>query len=323
MAEIARLFRFDDQPPLIQLLFSFCIVVVAGTLLFWLFLLAGSIFTGLAPGEMIRIPSSDEDASGKLILKYVQLSQQAGLFLIPSLIIAYLIRKGNESFLKLARPPVPIRIILVVSLAFMLVPVLNYTGILNSRMMLPESLSGIEEWMRSKEDSASYLTSLLLSSSGLMVLVLNIFILAVIPAISEEFLFRGVLQQILNRLLRSSHAGIWLTAIIFSSIHFQFFGFLPRLILGLVFGYLFYWTGNLWYSVAAHFVNNLIPVMAAWVNGLRGADEQIAQSGKIIGVFPLVSIVLSGLILLYFWRESGKRSGVTAESSSGGAGEGT
>jgi membrane protease YdiL (CAAX protease family) len=197
-----------------------------------------------------------------------------------------------------------------------MIPVINYTGILNSRMVLPDSFSTVQEWMKTKEALASRLTDLLITSSGALTLTLNIIILAIVPALSEELLFRGVLQQIMNRLLRSSHAGIWVTAIIFSSIHLQFFGFLPRLVLGLVFGYLFYWTGNLWYSIAAHFVNNLIPVIISYFSGWRTVSEQVSNNGKIFGGLPVAAIIFSGLILFYIWRESGSRSGVAPESSS-------
>jgi len=317
MAEIARLFRFDDQPPLIQLIFSFCIVIVAGTLLFWLFLMAGSLFFGLAPGKMVIMPDSDADAKGRMILKYIQFSQQIGLFLLPTLIVSHLIGTKNESFLKLDRSPSGMKLLAVVFLALLLIPLLNYTGILNSRMVLPEAFSGIQKWISAKEDQASRLTELLITSSGAITLALNIFVLAVVPAFSEEFLFRGLLQQLMKRVLRSSHAGIWFTAIIFSSIHFQFFGFFPRLILGLVFGYLFYWTGSLWYSIIAHFVNNIIPVVYTYLNGWKIVSEQVPADGNIPGGFPLVATIFSGMILFYFWRESRSRSVGVVESTTG------
>jgi uncharacterized protein len=317
MAEIARLFRFDDQPPLIQLIFSFCIIVVAGTIIFWLFILAGSLFLGISPGKMVQVPASDPDDSGRMVLKYIQFSQQIGLFLIPAVIIAHLIGKNNESFLKLDRSPAAIKLLIVVFLAFLLIPVLNYTGILNSRMVLPDAFSGIQKWMEAKEDLASRLTELLITSSGALTLILNVFILAVVPSFCEEILFRGLLQQLLSRLFRSSNAGIWVTAIVFSSIHFQFFGFLPRLILGLVFGYLFCWTGNLWYAIIAHFVNNLIPVMFSYFSGLRYVSAQMSDNGKEVTAFPFIAIVFSGFILFYFWREFRRRSGATCDSCTG------
>ena len=317
MADIARFFRFDDQPPLIQLIFSFCIVIVAGNVLFWLFIMAGSFLFGLAPGKMVLIPGSDTDVKGRMILKYIQFSQQIGLFLLPTLIVSHLIRNNNESFLKLDRSLSGMKLLAVIFLALFLIPVLNYTGVLNSRMVLPDAFSGIQKWIATKEDQASRITELLITSSGALTLALNIFILAVVPAISEEFIFRGLMQQLMKRVLRSSHAGIWVTAIIFSSIHFQFFGFLPRLILGLVFGYLFYWTGSLWYSVIAHFVNNIIPVIYAYFSGWKAVSEQVTANGNIPGGFPVVAILLSGLILFYIWRESGSRSGKAVETSSG------
>ncbi len=317
MAEIARIFRFDDQPPLVQLIFSFCIVIVAGTIFFWLFIMAGSLFFGIAPGRMVLLPGSYPDAKGGVILKYIQFSQQVGLFLLPTLIVTHLIRTSNESYLKLDRYPSVIKIIAVVFLAMILIPVLNYTGVLNSRMVLPEDLSAIQRWITAKEYQASRLTEILITSPGVLTLALNVFILAVVPAFCEEFLFRGLLQQLMKKVLRSSHAGIWMTAIIFSSIHFQFLGFLPRLILGLVFGYLFYWTGSLWYSVIAHFVNNIIPVVYAYFNGWRAVSEQVSASPETPGDFPFYAVILSGLILFYFWRESRSISVEEVESSPG------
>ncbi|MGD0583673.1 MAG: CPBP family intramembrane glutamic endopeptidase [Bacteroidales bacterium] len=321
MAEIARFFRFDSQPPLIQLVISFCIVVIAGTMLFWLFIVLGAVVFNISPAKMIQLPSSYPDPSGRIILKYIQVSQQAGLFLIPSLLAAYLIRRDNESFLRLRSTPAALHILLVVLLAVLFIPLINFTGVLNSRMVLPEFLSGIQHWMKTKEDTASHLTELLITSSGVLTLGINIFILAIVPAFSEELLFRGLFQQILSRLFRSSHAGIWTTAIIFSTIHFQFFGFVPRLILGLLFGYLFYWSGNLWYSITAHFVNNVIPVAVTYFSGWRPVVGQTG-SGKEILTFPFASVIISVLILYYFWREFKRRS-VSASDISSGASEST
>jgi membrane protease YdiL (CAAX protease family) len=307
MADIARFFRFDSQPPLIQLIFSFCIVVVAGTLLFWLFIIIGSLIFHVAPGKLIQLPVSNPGNKGRIILKYIQFSQQAGLFLLPTLLTSYLIRKDDESFLKLSGLPRLLNLILVVSLAILILPLINFTGVLNSRMALPESFSGIQEWMKTKEEVASRLTELLITSSGIQTLGINIFILAIVPAFCEEILFRGLFQQLLCRLFRSSHAGIWITSILFSTIHLQFFGFIPRLILGLVFGYLFYWSGNLWYSIIAHFVNNVIPVIVSYFNAWNETGEPIA-GGKENFNFPFATVLISGLILFYFWREFRRRS---------------
>jgi hypothetical protein len=116
-------------------------------------------------------------------------------------------------------------------------------------------------------------------------------------------IFRGILQQILCRIFRSGHVAIWISAIFFSAIHLQFFGFLPRLLLGLSFGYLFFWTGNLWITIVAHFINNIVPVIMShflkW-NDLNNKASDLAEKQILL---PLVPALLCAGILYYFWSE--------------------
>jgi membrane protease YdiL (CAAX protease family) len=307
MADKARLFKIDSQPPLIQLIVSFLIVIFAGTLLFYLFVFAGSLIFGTEVEKMLIIPSSNVGIKENLIIRYVQFFQQIALFVIPSLIIIYLVRRENEAFLGMNKFPKIFSVLLVVILSLMIIPVTSYTGMLNSKMNLPDWLSGVEDWMRTKEDGASDLTGLLITSTGFASVSVNMIILAVVPAFGEELLFRGILQQLLCRIFRSGHSGIWIAAIIFSTIHFQFFGFIPRLILGLSFGYLFFWSRNLWIPVIAHFVNNAVPVILSYYVGwteLRGKAMNLNGHEMVI---PFVQIIFSILIFYFFWSDYRKR----------------
>jgi membrane protease YdiL (CAAX protease family) len=137
-------------------------------------------------------------------------------------------------------------------------------------------------------------------------MTINLIMIAVLPALGEEFIFRGVFQKIFCRLFGSGHIAIWITAFIFSFVHLQFFGFLPRFILGLLFGYLFYWSRTLWLPVIAHFVNNAVPTFIAYFQGWESysKDSDIALWKQIIGI-P-VPIIACTLILLYFRNKSRK-----------------
>jgi uncharacterized protein len=126
--------------------------------------------------------------------------------------------------------------------------------------------------------------------------------LAVIPAIGEELIFRGVFQKIFYDLFKSGHLAIWVTAFAFSALHFQFFGFIPRFILGLVFGYLFYWSGTLWLPVISHFVNNAVPVIGAYIQS-KGCFGILSWEQIII--LPLM-VIISIFILRYFRNKSKK-----------------
>jgi membrane protease YdiL (CAAX protease family) len=114
--------------------------------------------------------------------------------------------------------------------------------------------------MRIQEEQAAKLTEAFLSMPNPADLVISLFIMALIPALGEELLFRSTLQPLIAKWTNKPIIAIWITAFVFSFIHFQFFGFLPRFFMGAFLGYLFYWSGSVWYSVAAHFANNGLAV---------------------------------------------------------------
>jgi len=307
MANKARLLRIDNQPLLIQLIISFLVVIVAGTLIFYFLIYSGSLLFGKTVEDIMSVPEAVPGVGEMFYVRYVQICQQVALFLLPSIIIMYMIKDDKESFFGLNRFPKPLTILLVLILSLSIIPITTYTGILNSKMVLPEMISGIEDWMKAKEETASHLTNLLIASSGFIPLAVNIFILAVVPAFSEEMLFRGVFQRLLSGFLRSDHAGILVTAALFSTIHFQFYGFIPRLILGLGFGYLFYLTRSLWSAIIAHFVNNVIPVLVAFYTGGNLINEQLFNKGSDELRIPFIPVIIVCIVFYFLQSEYRKR----------------
>jgi len=128
-------------------------------------------------------------------------------------------------------------------------------------MRLPEFLAPIERMMREAEDASAAMVAKMLSQEGLLPLLVNIIVIAATAAVCEEFLFRGTLTSILMRKISSTHTVVWTVAIVFSAIHFQFYGFVPRMLLGALLGYLLVWTRNIWAPIVAHFVNNAVAVV--------------------------------------------------------------
>jgi membrane protease YdiL (CAAX protease family) len=116
-----------------------------------------------------------------------------------------------------------------------------------------------------------------------------------LPAIGEEFLYRGVLQEIFSRWLRLGTLAVLLTAFLFSASHLQFYGFLPRFVLGLGFGYIYLWTGSIWLPVLAHFINNLIPVILSYFMGWENVNntmDEFAAGEVLIAAIPAVVALL-------------------------------
>jgi membrane protease YdiL (CAAX protease family) len=132
----------------------------------------------------------------------------------------------------------------------------------------------------------------------------NIFMIAVLPALGEELLFRGVIQRIFTSWIRNYHWGIWIAAFLFSAMHMQFYGFLPRMALGAMFGYLLVWTGTMWVPILAHFVNNTMGVLAYYFISKGVISKDIEQWGSGSEQFPMVllSMVSVGLLLFLIWR---------------------
>jgi membrane protease YdiL (CAAX protease family) len=237
-------------------------------------------------------------------MRYLLIVQDIAIFIIPSCIIFRLLKSDTETGFEVFTTPRLKETWLVIVLAFCLFPITSFTGELNSAMEFPDWLSGVEKWMIVHEDKANGLLDLLVPSNTFNVMILNLFMIAVLPAISEELIFRGVFQRIFSSLFRSGHIAVWATAFIFSAIHLQFFGFVPRFILGLVFGYLFFWSGNLWLPIIAHFVNNAVPVVYSFAQGaekLNAAAEISLWKQAFYLPFPLIIIAL---ILSYFRNNS-------------------
>ncbi len=158
-------------------------------------------------------------------------------------------------------------------------PLMSWINETNQKMVLPDFLKGVEAWMRRMEDEGAKTTTALLKMKSIGDLLINLIVVALVPAICEEFLFRGGLQRTFLRWIKNPHVAIWISAIIFSAIHFQFYGFFPRLLLGAAFGYIYFWTKSLWYTIFAHFLNNGFAVGIAYYfqrnNMPINADEEI------------------------------------------------
>ena len=194
-----------------------------------------------------------------VVMKWLQLIQTAFTFVLPAFLLAHFVGQG-VSYLKFT----PIRsslmwlgVILLMPLAL---PAVNWLKSLNDLVVLPHFMSGMELWMQQMENQSEVLTDKFLSVSSYSGLALNLLVMAAIPALGEELFFRGILQTVLGEKL-NRHLAVWITAFIFSAIHLQFYGFLPRFLLGAALGYLFLFSGSIWASIVAHFINNALAVL--------------------------------------------------------------
>jgi uncharacterized protein len=233
-------------------------------------------------------------------LKFLQLFQSVGLFIIPSFFLAYLFGGSITGYLKLDKKPYQTSIILASLIVIISSPFINFVGEINSKMTLPPAFSSIEHWMRASEDTAENLTKLFLKSNTIWGLLYNILLIGIVPAVGEELLFRGIIQRIFSEWTKNIHWGIWISAILFSALHLQFYGFIPRVILGAMFGYLLVWSGNLWLPILAHFINNTLAVIAYYLysKGTLAVDPDKIGTNSSYNVVTIISILL---MVWMFW----------------------
>jgi membrane protease YdiL (CAAX protease family) len=299
MSDNLRNLRLFEYSPLLQILVSLIIILGIGFVLFVILLIPGFLLFG-ADISLITTPSSALGSNELAFLRYMVIVQDIAIFIVPAIIILYLMKPENNAPIPGLKTPYMKDVLLVIILAFFLFPITNFTGQLNSEMHLPDWMSGLEKWMIEKEDQADGLIDLLISSKTIWVMLLNIVMIAVLPAIGEELIFRGVFQRIFYKLFRSGHLAVWFTAFIFSAVHFQFLGFIPRFILGLSFGYLYLWSGTLWLPIIAHFVNNAVPVVGTYFNAFDNASfsDNLPRWEQLVKLSIPIFICL--LILGYF-----------------------
>ncbi len=246
-------------------------------------------------------------------LKWLQFMQTIATFLLPSIIGAWIWSEDHKPFtwLRLTQTTHWSHYLLAVGIMLCAVPGINFLADLNSRIVLPESLGFIEQILKQQEEAAAALTERFLQADSIGGLLINIGLIAFLPALVEEVSFRGTLQQILaqGKLKGQIHIAIWATAFIFSAIHMQFYGFVPRMLMGAMFGYIFVWTGTLWVPILMHFTNNGLAVMAYYLIGENEESKNIADTFGAgdtwwVGV---ISLLITSLGLLIFYRRTHTR----------------
>ena len=223
-------------------------------------------------------------------------------FCVPAVILAKYCDNKSFNWLYLKNAPSFKSIIGVILIYITSLPAMEWLIEWNAGLHLPQSMQSLEKVLRAWEESGESITTILLSAQGILNLIIGILVIGVVTGFSEELFFRGALQGIFTRANIRITLAVWLTAIIFSTMHFQFFGFVPRLIMGVFFGYLLVWSRSLWVPIFAHALNNSLVVYTAWTMG----GENLELSNQNTSMFPenlilvLASVLTTVLILIFF-----------------------
>ena len=259
-----------------QKLFFFVLIIFISSIVGFL---SSAIIT--TDTEILRYDLTNPD--NIFLIKLMQLIISVFIFIVPPLLLSYFEGGNllnNLNLRKKIKRQNVLLIILIMLFSQILVAVSMQWNlqIINS---LKSFIPSVVESMKLMEENAKIITDAFLKMGNASDLLFNLFLIAFIPAIGEEMVFRGVLQKKLHSILQSPHLAIFVSSFIFSAIHMQFFGFLPRFILGIILGYLFYYSKNLWMPIIAHFINNALAVLimySAFANKLNTDISEIEKT---------------------------------------------
>lgn len=269
-----------------------------------------SVVFGVGLDDLPTLVNDLSNPKAIAVLKVVQTITAIGTFIIPPFVLAYLFSQEPTRFLSVHKRVNFQSAVWVILLLIVAVPFINYLGELNSQMRLPGFLKSVEDWMRESEDKTALLTKSFLEMPRLGDMLFNLFMIALIPAIGEELLFRGLVQRIFSDWSKNVHVGVWMAAFLFSAMHMQFYGFIPRFLLGGLLGYLLVWSGSLWLPVLAHFINNASAVIFTYLFQHKlstlDADTVGTTEGDAVGVV-LSGLITVGLLVLIYRTESRNR----------------
>lgn len=228
------------------------------------------------------------------------------MLIIPALATALISSRKAASFLQIEKMTGPMTVALAILSLVLATPAMNCLVKLNESVVLPEPL---EQALRAMEANAAESVILSLGEPTVGNLIVSILIVGVLAGFGEELFFRGTLQRLMTTGGVNKHLAIWTAAAIFSAVHFQFYGFIPRLMLGAYFGYLLVWSRSLWLPVIAHAANNIMYVVWHWVYSRRGLAETPADTIGADGNWTIVvlSALATGVVVLLIYRFNMRR----------------
>lgn len=286
------------------LLLILCAYIIAALILFTLVaqILVLPFYDYDFGNVMNALTNPYASTTNKLPLMILQGVTSFGAFILtPFLFIRKNLHMSSSPFFQLPdRFYQPLFMTLIIMFCFM---VANSVVIeWNQEIDLPEPFSYFEEWAQSKELQLEKLTNYLTDFTGFHELLVAMVVIAIIPAIGEELLFRGLIQNLFHSALKSPHLAIWLSALLFGAFHLQFYGVIPRMLLGALFGYLYYWSGYLSLAMAGHFINNGFTLVMLYLSKQEVISYDLVASDTSPPYYVVLMFFIIGSVLLFLFR---------------------
>lgn len=268
-------------------------LIIGSTTVFAFLSFAYARIQGYTIGDMSAFMGDGSVVAGRNKTRIFLLLNHLFTFIIPSLLAAYILtRKQAIQYLSLTRSPKFLNIALGALLILVAYPFIQKSYEWNAMLPIPG-------WMLEMETTTNESLRELLTMEGLGEFLISLFVIAVVPGIGEELLFRGIIQKELYRWSQRPWVAVWISAILFSGMHMQFQGFFPRMLLGALLGYLYLLTKNMWIPIIIHFLNNAAPIISMYIFGTDLADLSPEESPDVPFLLAIGSAIAAIAIGLY------------------------
>ena len=278
-----------------------------------IFLLMALIIIGLILGTVIGFAyvfitkSNPNDLNA---LRFMQISSQIFTFVLPPIIYALLVKEKPINELGLKKSKI-LWALVGIAMIFAIMPLNSIFAEWNANLTLPDSMSRIEYLMKQMQEAATEMIEKFVNVDTVGGLILNLFMIAGLAALGEELLFRSIIQTSLIKICKNAHIGILIASAIFSFIHFEFYGFVPRLILGMLLGYMFYFSGSIWIPMLMHFLNNGTVVLVYFLNNKGITNIDVDTFGQTSIPILIISIVVMIVLFIFSIKYSDKERTIT------------
>lgn len=282
------------------------VLMIAGAMLGYIIALASIPLVFQIPfSALMQVLNMDSGLEiTPAVLKYVQLILATFVFIVPANAYSRLFSDNTIVFFEFKKPSV-LYLFFAALLWLFTLPIISFLADLNNKIAFPTSFTSLENSFRLAEARAENATRFLLNINSLSGLMVNLLVIAVVAALAEELIFRGIIQKLLFEQSKNIHLAIWLTALVFSLFHLQFFAIIPRIVLGAALGYTFYWSRSIWVPIFFHFINNASIVFASYLY----QQKMITTDPNEITFFPnsvLFVAFICSIAIVYFWNKRAK-----------------
>ncbi len=292
----------QSMPPIAKYLFMALVAILFVAIWFYLGFQIGALIFETNIGGFLKSIGDINQPHHVAIVRYFMAMQTIGLFGILPVVLFLAIDKPFFSSFGLHKISQVRFVIVAILIMLVAIPAINFLGELNSSIL--DLLLGPNNALKQKEADSQLLVETVLNDNSLPGYILNLIIVAFLPAAFEEFFFRGFLQKNIFYRFVNKHVAIITVGVIFSFFHFQFYGFIPRMLLGILFGYILLWSESLWLCIIMHFMNNAIAVTAYYLIAIKYVDKDFETIGTQANSYlGMISFVLVAPLVVYLYRQ--------------------